>query len=93
LIATPELIYLFKRTTDEWSPTYTFDTAAVLRRYDKRYGEDPVYESYLASLIQVWLNDIAYNWHAGTPPETKIFEQLDVLHSLREGSMATDATL
>jgi hypothetical protein len=93
LIATPQRIDLFKGESGKWSLAHTFDAAAVLCRYDKRYGEDPVYESYLASLIQVWLNDIAYNWHEGTPPETKVFEQLDVLNALRDGSMTADASL
>jgi glycerophosphoryl diester phosphodiesterase len=93
LIVTPREIDLFRREAEEWTLAYTFDTADVLRRYDQRYGDEPVYESYLASLVQVWLNDIAYNWHEGTPPETKVFENLDVLNALRDGSMAADATL
>jgi len=41
----------------------------------------------------VWLNDIAYNWHEANPPETSVFEQLDVLNALRDGTMAADAVL
>ena len=93
MIATPKQIDLFMRESGEWRLVHSFDAPAVLKRYDRRYGADPVYESYLASLIQVWLNDIAYNWREAMPPETSVFEGLDVLTALRNGSMAEDAIL
>ena len=93
MIVTPDEIKLYTRTTGEWRLAHTFDTSEILRRYDDRYGEDPIYESYLASLIQVWLNDIAYNWHEPNPPEARVYEQLDVLNALRDGTMAADSVL
>jgi hypothetical protein len=93
MMVTPDRIELYMRSSGEWQLAHTFDTTKVLRRYDNRYPDGPIYESYLASLIQVWLNDLAYNWHEANPPEAAVFEQLDVLNSLRDGTMAADAVL
>jgi len=94
LIANPETIYLFKRDGGDTSkPAHEFGAADVLRRYDESYGKNPVYEHYLASLIQIWLNDVADNWRSKSPPGVDVFEQLDLLDAIKEGYLALDASL
>lgn len=95
LIANEDTIALYRKDTDSatWPEVAEFDTASVLRNYDREYGKNPVYEHYLASLIQVWLNDIADNWHSKAPPKADLFEQFGLIDALREGSLAVDASL
>jgi hypothetical protein len=93
IIATPQKIDLYRPTAHDWELAYSFDAEETLGRYDPAYGRDPVYESYLASLVQVWLNDISYNWHSEAPPEAAVFARFDLLDALRDGSMAADAAL
>jgi len=95
LIVNEEAISLYRKDSmsGEWPNVAEFGTGSVLGNYDPEYGKNPVYEHYLASLIQVWLNDIADNWHSKKPPEADLFQKLGLIDTLREGSLAVDASL
>ncbi len=94
LIANPETIYLYRQSADQrWELAHKFNAKSIFRQYDDTYGRDPIYESYLASLIQVWLNDIADNWRTKNPPGTEVFAENDLLDAIRQGSLALDSPL
>ncbi len=94
LIANPDNIYVYKHEANSsWTLARTFDAPTIFRHYDNAYGENSIYEHYLNSLVQAWLNDISYNWHTQSPPERGAFEELGLLTILRDGSMAADAML
>jgi hypothetical protein len=48
----------FYRGTDADALVETLSTPAVLRRYDPKFGQEHVYEGYLESLVQTWINDL-----------------------------------
>lgn len=61
----------FYRGTDSGALLMTLSTPEVLSGYDATYGETPVYESYLETLVQAWLNDLALTGIDELPIEVK----------------------
>jgi hypothetical protein len=43
----------------------------ILRHYDADYEKQVVYEPYLASLVEAWLNDLSIHWQSEHPPGEK----------------------
>jgi hypothetical protein len=94
LIANPKTLYLYRRDDDRaWKLAHAFAAEAIFREYDETYGRDPIFESYLASLVQVWLNDVAGNWHSANPPGAEIIAENDLLEPLRQGTLALESAL
>jgi len=61
----------FFRGTDPEQSVWSEDTSSVLARYDPTLSENPIFENYLASLVQRWLNDLALLSISELPEETK----------------------
>jgi hypothetical protein len=61
----------FYRGTDSNALLATLNTHDVLSRYDPQFGSNPIYESYLASLVQAWINDLALTGVEELPLEIK----------------------
>src|SRR5258708_826820 len=43
-------------------PIVHFDTAKILQHYEPEFAKRRVFESYLATLVEAWLRDLAYHW-------------------------------
>ena len=94
LVALPERIELYGNDGwNHWRLEHTFDAYEVFRNYDPSYGENPVFESYLATLVESWLSDIGYGWSGKIPPGLDVFEQLDLVGVLHDGSISAGARL
>ncbi|MDB5071897.1 MAG: hypothetical protein JWM87_3008 [Candidatus Eremiobacteraeota bacterium] len=61
----------FYRGTDSEALVETLSTRDVLSRYDREFGHHPIYESYLVSLVQSWINDLALTGIDEFPSEVK----------------------
>ena len=61
----------FYRGTDPNALLATLDTHEILARYDPDFGKNPIYESYLASLVQAWINDLALTGVEELPLEVR----------------------
>ena len=44
------------------------DTRQVLQHYDPEFPSKRVFESYLLTLVEAWLRDLAYHWNSQNPP-------------------------
>jgi hypothetical protein len=65
----------FYRGTDSSAPLATLHTPEILSRYDAKFGHDPIYEDYLAALVQSWLNDLALTAVEEFPREAQTLPQ------------------
>jgi hypothetical protein len=67
LLADPETIRFYS-VTDAGREIATLSTRAVLRTYDANFDNHFIYETYLTTLLQAWLDDIAHHWKSADPP-------------------------
>lgn len=94
LVADPDQVELYTRAEQgNWRIFHTFQADELFRPYDEAYGRDPVYEHYLATLVENWLRDIAYNWHSSNPAGQDVFQRAGLLESIRNGTTSVDTTL
>jgi hypothetical protein len=61
-------------------------TAAVLGHYDAEFGRKSIYTFYLGTLVEVWLDDLAYHWKSETPPGSDRLATIGLLPRLEGGS-------
>jgi hypothetical protein len=68
LLADRTNIRIFRGDPASDAQPVTLATSSILRYYDAEYDDQIAYESYLASLIEAWLNDLSIHWKSEHPP-------------------------
>jgi hypothetical protein len=58
----------FYRALDESTTIGQLETAKILQHYDETFSTQVIYESYLTTLVQSWLDDVALHWNSDSPP-------------------------
>jgi hypothetical protein len=64
-------------------------SSSVLGHYDAEFGQKPIYEFYLGTLVEAWLRDLAYHWNSESPPGSDQLAAIGLL-SLLEGGFAEE---
>jgi hypothetical protein len=83
----PSFIQLYKPTDDNLGePIVQLDTRQVLQHYDPEFPNKRVFESYLLTLVEAWVRDLAYHWKSKNPPGTKELERVGLLEKLEGGT-------
>lgn len=67
-------------------PILSLNTADVLTRYEPKFKDKTIYNSYFIGLIESWLRDLGYNWNSEIPPYSKEMQEIGFLQ-LIEGGM------
>ncbi len=83
----PVSVYLY-RTKGENSeePIVHLDTPQVLQHYDPEFSKRRVFESYLLTLVEAWLRDLAYHWKSESPPGSEELRRAGLLGKLEGGT-------
>src|SRR5262249_24962948 len=67
-------------------PVVQFDTRQILQHYDPELPGKRVFESYLPTLVEAWLRDLAYHWKAENPPGSEELGRAGLLEKLEGGT-------
>ena len=67
-------------------PIVHLDTRQVLQHYDPEFPRKRVFESYLLTLVEAWLRDLAYHWKSENPPGSEELERAGLLDKLEGGT-------
>jgi hypothetical protein len=67
-------------------PIVRLDTRQVLQHYDPELFSRQVFESYLLTLVEAWLRDLAYHWKLQDPPGSEEFREAGILEKLEGGT-------
>jgi hypothetical protein len=67
-------------------PIVHLDTAHVLQQYDQDFPDRRVFESYLLTLVEAWLRDLAYHWKSENPPGAEELQRAGLLGRLEGGT-------
>ncbi|HTD37415.1 MAG TPA: hypothetical protein VK669_07865 [Candidatus Limnocylindrales bacterium] len=68
LLADNEHIWVYRDPRMDATPVAELPTAAILSEYDPDFSREVVYEDYLLSLMQAWLNHFSLSTLAKQPP-------------------------
>jgi len=68
ILADPQYIRVFHGDPAGDSNPITISAPEILRHYDADYESQEVYESYLTSLVEAWLNDLSIHRQSEHPP-------------------------
>ena len=90
----PEKIIIFKWDGVNLSePICILNTGDILRHYEPEFGSKKIFESYLESLIDAWLRDLAYHWKSETPPASEQIAIIGLLEMIVDGTTKTEVQL
>ena len=67
-------------------PIVRLDTRQVLQHYDPEFPRERVFESYLLTLVEAWLRDLAYHWKSEVPPGSEELGKAGLLEKLEGGT-------
>jgi hypothetical protein len=67
-------------------PIVHLDTRQVLQHYDPEFSRKRVFESYLLTLVEAWLRDLAYHWKSEDPPGSEELAGTGLLEKLEGGT-------
>jgi len=70
-------------------PIARLNTRLVLQHYDPEFPNKRVFESYLLTLVEAWLRDLAYHWKSDTPPGSEELDRAGLLEMLEGGTTQT----
>ena len=62
------------------------DTRQILEFYDPEFPRKRVFESYLLTLVEAWLRDLAYHWKSENPPGSAELGRAGLLERLEGGT-------
>ncbi|MEP0916549.1 hypothetical protein NC981_06945 [Leptolyngbya sp. DQ-M1] len=89
-----ENIQIFRWNGQELSkPIQVLNTEDVLRFYEPKFGQKQIFESYLTTLVEAWLRDLAYHWKSPNPPAAAAIEEIGLLHHLADGTTEEEVEL
>jgi hypothetical protein len=83
----PSSIYLYRLEGARLQePILRLDTRQILQFYDPEFSSKRVFESYLLTLVEAWLRDLAYHWKSENPPGSAELERIGLLERLQGGT-------
>lgn len=83
----PICIQLYKPVGESLgAPIVHLDTRHVLQHYDPEFPGKRVFESYLLTLVEAWLRDLAYHWKSENPPGSEELGGTGLLEKLEGGT-------
>jgi hypothetical protein len=83
----PNGIHLFRPAGENLGePIVRLDTQQILQHYDPEFPGKRVFESYLLTLVEAWLRDLAYHWKSEKPPGTDELRRAGLLEKLAGGT-------
>ena len=83
----PNSIYVYRPAGENFGePIAQLDTQQVLQHYDPELPSKRVFESYLMTLVEAWLRDLAYHWKSDNPPGSEELERAGLLEKLEGGT-------
>lgn len=88
-----EDIQIFQWDCANLSELISLKTTAVLSHYDSEFGNKPIFEPYLITLVDVWLRDLAYHWKSEIPPASEQLAAIGLLQRLEGGTTQTEVEL
>ncbi|MEG3938194.1 hypothetical protein QT995_08530 [Microcoleus sp. S36b_A3] len=89
-----EEILIFKWNGENLSkPVCTLNTAKILHSYEPEFGTKWISERYLESLIESWLEDLAYNWKSEMPAASEQIARIGLLQRLAGGTTKSGVQL
>jgi len=74
-------------------PLAILSTPDVLRHYDPEFDQRRIFASYLQTLVEAWLRDLAYHWKSDQPPAAGSLAQIGLLPMLEGGSTRSEVEL
>ena len=89
-----EQIQIFKWDGENLSePVCVLNTGEILRHYEPEFGKKWISERYLESLIESWLEDLAYNWKSEMPAASEQIAIIGLLQRLTGGTTKSGVQL
>ena len=83
----PNCIQLYRSGEESLGePIVRLDTRQVLQHYDPEFPRERVFESYLLTLVEAWLRDLAYHWKSEDPPGSEELGKAGLLEKLEGGT-------
>jgi len=83
----PNCIQLYRSGGESLGePIVRLDTRQVLQHYDPEFPSERVFESYLLTLVEAWLRDLAYHWKSEDPPGSEELGRAGLLEKLDGGT-------
>lgn len=83
----PNCIQLYRSGGESLGePIVRLDTRQVLQHYDPEFPRERVFESYLLTLVEAWLRDLAYHWKSEDPPGSEELGKAGLLEKLEGGT-------
>jgi hypothetical protein len=83
----PNDIQLYKSEGESLGePIVRLDTREVLQHYDPGFAGKRVFEPYLLTLVEAWLDDLAYHWKSEDPPGSEELGRVGLLEKLKGGT-------
>ena len=83
----PNCIHLYRPGQQNLGePIVRLDTQQVLQHYDPEFPRKRVFESYLLTLVEAWLRDLAYHWKSEEPPGFEELGRAGLLEKLDGGT-------
>jgi hypothetical protein len=83
----PDCIQLYRAEgASLGEPIVNLDTRQVLRYYDPEFPGKRVFDSYLLTLAEAWLRDLAYHWKSDKPPGSEELGRAGLLEKLKGGT-------
>jgi len=83
----PNSIHLYEPSGEDLGePVVHLDTRQVLQHYDPEFPRRRVFESYLLTLVEAWLRDLAYHWKTENPPGSEELGRAGLREKLEGGS-------
>jgi hypothetical protein len=67
-------------------PIVDLDTPQILQHYDPEFPKRRVFESYLLTLVEAWLRDLAYHWKSENPPGAEVLRRAGLLEKMEGGT-------
>ncbi|MEG4301958.1 hypothetical protein [Microcoleus sp. D3_18a_C4] len=74
-------------------PVCSLNTGEILRHYQPEFGSQQIFESYLETLIEAWLRDLAYQWKSEMPPASEQITIIGLLERLAGGTTKSGVQL
>jgi hypothetical protein len=83
----PASIHLYRVDgSDLGRPIVYLETPQILQHYDLEFPKRRVFESYLLTLVEAWLRDLAYHWKSENPPGAEELQRAGLLEKLEGGT-------
>ena len=77
ILADPHYIRIYHGVPSDEDQPILLRAEDILRHYDADYDKPAIYEPYLTSLVEAWLNDLSIHWQSEHPPgEGQVPEEL-----------------